>query len=63
VHLGFIILQNRCDTESGNISNLCQEVMEISPDHDLLVVDDNSVDGTGKIVEELKQIIIMHLSF
>jgi len=37
--------------------------MEISPDHDLLVVDDNSVDGTGKIVEELKQIIIMHLSF
>ena len=40
--------------EADNIRPLVREVFAILPDCDMLVVDDNSPDGTGKIVEELK---------
>lgn len=37
--------------EAENISRIIPEVLKYSPDSDILVVDDNSPDGTGKIVE------------
>lgn len=48
--------------ESGNItttlSNLSLRIKEEGWDAEILVVDDNSPDGTGKIVEELKNPIV-----
>jgi len=37
--------------EAENIGRIIPEVLKYSPDSDILVVDDNSPDGTGKIVE------------
>lgn len=37
--------------ESGNIPKLLGRLLNVSPDIDMLVVDDNSPDGTGKMVE------------
>ena len=39
--------------EAENIAHLIQKVFEIVPDIFILVIDDNSPDGTGKIVDEL----------
>jgi dolichol-phosphate mannosyltransferase len=39
--------------EASNIRALTQAVLDHNPDIDLLVVDDNSPDGTGKIATEL----------
>ena len=39
--------------EAENIGNLIQKVFETVPDISILVVDDNSPDGTGKIVDDL----------
>lgn len=39
--------------EANNIRRLIEEVHAVVSDMDILVVDDNSPDGTGKIVEEL----------
>lgn len=39
--------------EAENIPVLIPEVHAVAPDLDILVVDDNSPDGTGKIVEEI----------
>ncbi|MDP3025388.1 MAG: polyprenol monophosphomannose synthase [candidate division Zixibacteria bacterium] len=40
--------------EKDNISKVIPLVLKQDPDIEVLVVDDNSPDGTGKIVEELK---------
>ncbi len=40
--------------EMENIGKIVAAVMNLSPDVDLLVVDDNSPDGTGTIIKELK---------
>lgn len=39
--------------EKENIRSLCEEIHSLYPDFDILVVDDNSPDGTGEIVEDL----------
>ena len=41
--------------ESKNIESLVEQVLDPNPDYHLLVVDDNSPDGTAKIVKELQQ--------
>ncbi|MDP7512346.1 MAG: polyprenol monophosphomannose synthase [Candidatus Marinimicrobia bacterium] len=40
--------------ESENIAELIRKVNEINQEYHLLIVDDNSPDGTGDIVEELQ---------
>jgi dolichol-phosphate mannosyltransferase len=37
--------------ESGNIEPLAKQVLELHPDFNILIVDDNSPDGTGDIVD------------
>jgi dolichol-phosphate mannosyltransferase len=39
--------------ERENIGRLIEEIHQIAPHVDVLVVDDNSPDGTGKVVDEL----------
>lgn len=39
--------------ESLNIKSLVQEIFQYAPSVDILVIDDNSPDGTGKILDEL----------
>jgi dolichol-phosphate mannosyltransferase len=39
--------------EADNIEELIAEILKRSPDIDVLVIDDNSPDGTGRIAEEL----------
>lgn len=40
--------------EAGNIASLIAAIHQVVPKADILVIDDNSPDGTGKIVEDLK---------
>ncbi|MEO7371816.1 MAG: polyprenol monophosphomannose synthase [Ilumatobacteraceae bacterium] len=50
--------------EAGNIERLCREVRLAAPDAELLIVDDASPDGTGRLAEELGgvlgQISVIH---
>lgn len=39
--------------ESGNLRPLVEEIRKYLPDADILVIDDNSPDGTGAIADEL----------
>lgn len=39
--------------ESLNIKNLIDEIFKYTPQADILVIDDNSPDGTGKILDDL----------
>jgi dolichol-phosphate mannosyltransferase len=39
--------------ERDNIARLIEEIHQFAPQADVLVVDDNSPDGTGKLVDEL----------
>lgn len=39
--------------EIGMIEDIVSEIFKVCPDADILVVDDNSPDGTGKIVDRL----------
>ena len=39
--------------ERENLARLLQEIQAVVPSADLLVIDDNSPDGTGKLVDEL----------
>lgn len=39
--------------EKDNIERIIQRVIAVSPDFNVLVVDDNSPDGTGQVVERL----------
>jgi dolichol-phosphate mannosyltransferase len=41
--------------ERTNIEPLIKRILEIREDIDILVIDDNSPDGTGKIVEEISK--------
>ncbi len=41
--------------EAGTIRDLIKEIFRFCPDTDILVVDDNSPDGTGEIVEKSAQ--------
>jgi dolichol-phosphate mannosyltransferase len=53
--------------EKDTISNLLSEILGIYPSADILVVDDNSPDGTGEIVERLakkdNRITCLHRSY
>lgn len=40
--------------EAGNLADLVRNIREFAPDSSLLIIDDNSPDGTGKIADELK---------
>ena len=42
--------------ESQNIGKLIPEVLEQDPRVEILVVDDNSPDGTGEIVEKIAEV-------
>ncbi len=50
--------------ESGSISRLIQEIQVFSPEADLYIIDDNSPDGTGRILDEIskknKNLTILH---
>lgn len=52
--------------EAANIAALIREIHGVVPTADILVIDDNSPDGTGRIVEEMKagdpRIQVMHRS-
>ena len=39
--------------ESDTIESLISEVLKIQPDADILIVDDNSPDGTGRLIDRL----------
>jgi dolichol-phosphate mannosyltransferase len=39
--------------ESENIRPLCARILELDSGYDMLVVDDNSPDGTGRLLDEL----------
>ncbi len=41
--------------EAGNLADLVAEIRRFAPQADILVIDDNSPDGTGQIAENLKQ--------
>ncbi|MCJ7802047.1 MAG: glycosyltransferase, partial [Candidatus Marinimicrobia bacterium] len=41
--------------ESKNIKALVDTLFRLNPDYHILVVDDNSPDGTAKIVKELQK--------
>jgi dolichol-phosphate mannosyltransferase len=40
--------------EAANIASLIADIHAVVPNADILVIDDNSPDGTGKIVEDLR---------
>jgi dolichol-phosphate mannosyltransferase len=40
--------------EAGNLRDLVAEIRSHAPDADILIIDDNSPDGTGAIADELK---------
>ena len=50
--------------EAGNLQHAVEELFKINQEVDLLIVDDDSPDGTGKIADELasgdKRISVMH---
>lgn len=52
--------------EAGNIERLCRELRLTVPDADILIVDDASPDGTGKLAEEMNheigRIAVIHQS-
>lgn len=52
--------------EAANIERLCRQVRKVAPDATLLIVDDNSPDGTGAIclqlADELGGIEVLHRS-
>lgn len=41
--------------EAENVEDILQKTLKVSPDVEVLVVDDNSPDGTGDIVEKLSK--------
>jgi dolichol-phosphate mannosyltransferase len=41
--------------EAGNLRDLVNEIRAFAPDATILIVDDNSPDGTGRIADELKE--------
>ena len=41
--------------EAENIRKLCQKIFNLKINFDVIIIDDNSPDGTGKVVNELKK--------
>ena len=41
--------------EAENIEPLIKQILELHPDFNIIVVDDNSPDGTGKIADALAE--------
>jgi dolichol-phosphate mannosyltransferase len=41
--------------EAGNLKPLIETIREIAPDSSILVIDDNSPDGTGRIADQLHE--------
>lgn len=41
--------------EKGNIVSLVSDIFEVNPEISVLIIDDDSPDGTGDLVEELKE--------
>lgn len=41
--------------EAGNLRDLVDEIRAFAPDATVLIIDDNSPDGTGRIADELKE--------
>jgi dolichol-phosphate mannosyltransferase len=41
--------------EAGNLRDLVAAIREAAPDASILIIDDNSPDGTGQIADDLKQ--------
>jgi dolichol-phosphate mannosyltransferase len=39
--------------ESANITSLCERILGLNPSYEMLVIDDNSPDGTGAILNKL----------
>jgi dolichol-phosphate mannosyltransferase len=50
---GRVLVQTATYNERGNIAPLIEAVLEAVPDAQLLVIDDDSPDGTGEIVLEI----------
>lgn len=50
---GKVLVFTATYNESLNIKNLVDEIFQYTPHVDILVIDDNSPDGTGKIVDDL----------
>ena len=50
--------------EKNNLRPLAEEIFNVAPDINILVVDDNSADGTGRIADELSkkyaQVEVLH---
>lgn len=53
--LGKILVFTATYNEAENVGELVRQVFAALPACDMLIVDDNSPDGTGRLVEELKQ--------
>jgi dolichol-phosphate mannosyltransferase len=41
--------------ESGNVTRICEEILALGLDADVLFLDDNSPDGTGSILDDLAE--------
>lgn len=50
-----VLVYTACYNEAGNIERLIEEITANAPQAEILVVDDHSPDGTGAILERLKQ--------
>mgnify|MGYP003973214743 FL=1 len=40
--------------ERNNIKKIVQEILKIDSKFEIIIIDDNSPDGTGKIIDKLK---------
>jgi dolichol-phosphate mannosyltransferase len=60
--LVFVPTYNECD----NAPRMCEEIHKLGLDADVLFMDDNSPDGTGRLLEELKprfpRLVVLHRS-
>ena len=43
------------DNEADNVRELVPEILSQGPEFEVLIVDDNSTDGTGQIVDEMRE--------
>ena len=46
--------------EAGNLQPLVETIRQFAPDSSILVIDDNSPDGTGRIADELRETLPEH---
>lgn len=53
VKIGRLLIMTCTYNERENIERLIPEIKQFAPDADILVVDDNSPDGTGQLVDQM----------